>query len=57
MTNDCVSITKALMMEVKLITENYKKNTGIKGKVQCKDSVRKRIHIFSSTTMIPKHFT
>ena len=42
MTNDCVSITKALMMEVKLITENYKKNTGIKGKVQCKDKCQKK---------------
>ena len=54
MTNDCVSVTKTLMMGVKLMTERYKKNTHIKCKGRCKDkiSVSKRIHIFSCTTMI-----
>ena len=56
MTNDCVSVTKILMMGVKLVTE-VQKNTHIKSKGQCKDkiSVSKRIHIFSCTTMIAKH--
>ena len=56
MTNDCVSITKTLMMGVKLMTERYKKNTHIKSKGQCKDkiSVSKRIHIVSCATMIAK---
>ena len=59
MTNDCVSITKTLMMGVKLMTERYKKNTHIKSKGQCKDkiSVSKRIHIVSCATMIAKHLT
>ena len=39
MTNDCVSITKTLMMEVKVMTERYKKNTRIKSKGQCKDKL------------------
>ena len=37
MINDCVSITKTLMMGVKLITQRYKKNTHIKNKDQYKD--------------------
>ena len=36
MANDCVSATKTLMMEVKLMIERYK-NTHIKSKGQCKD--------------------
>ena len=36
MTNDCVSITKTLVMGVKLMTGRYKK-THIKSKDQCKD--------------------
>ena len=32
MINDCVSITKILMMGVKLMTGRYKKNTHIKSK-------------------------
>ena len=58
MTNNCVSVTKTLMMGVKLMTE-LQKNTHKKSKVQFRDniSVSKRIHIFSCTTMIAKHFT
>ena len=41
MTNDCVSVTKTLMMGVKLMTERYKKNTHIKSKGQCKDKCLK----------------
>ena len=36
MTNYCVSITKTLMMGVKLMTERHKKNTRIRSKGQCK---------------------
>ena len=59
MTNDCVSVTKTLMMGVKLMAERYKKNTPIKSKGQCKDkiSVSKRTRIFSCTTMIAKYLT
>ena len=39
MTNDCFSITKTLVKGVKLMTDRYKKNTLIKGKVQCKDEL------------------
>ena len=45
MTNDCVSVTKTLMMEVKLMAEGYKKkkkNTHIKSKGQCKDKCLKK---------------
>ena len=35
-TNDCASITKTLMMEVKLMTDSHK-NTQIKNKGRCKD--------------------
>ena len=37
MTNDCVSITKTLVMGVKLMTDRYKENNHIKSKGQCKD--------------------
>ena len=60
MTNDCVSITKTLMMGVKLMSERHiQKNTRIKSKGQCKDrtSVSKRIHMFSCTAMTAKHLT
>ena len=53
MTNDCVSVTKTLMMGVKL-AERYTKSVS---KVENKVSVSKRIHIFSCTTMIAKHLT
>ena len=57
MINDCVSVTKTLMVGVKLMTERYKKY--IKSKGHCKDKiiVSKRVHIFSCTTMIAKHLT
>ena len=46
MINDCVSITKTLMMGVKLITKRYKKyihtDIHIKGKGQCKDKCGKK---------------
>ena len=46
MTNDCVSITKTLMMGVKLMTE-IQKNTHIKSKGQCKDKcLKKNSYIF-----------
>ena len=35
MTNDCISITKNLVMAVKLITDRYKKYINSEG--QCKD--------------------
>ena len=54
MTNDCVSITKTLMMGVKLMTE-VEKNTHIKSKCQCKDKCHKKNSIFSCTIMIAKH--
>ena len=57
MTNDCVSVTKTLMMGVKLMTERYKKVLTLKVKVSAKISVTKRIHIFLCTTMIVKHLT
>ena len=60
MTSDCVSVIKALMMGLKLMTVRYKKkNTHIKSKGQCKNkiSVSKRIYIFSYTAMIAKHLT
>ena len=41
MTNDCVSVTKTLMMGVKLMTE-VQKNTHIKSKGQCKDKCLKK---------------
>ena len=53
MTNDCVSVTKTLMMGVKL-AERYTKSVS---KVENKVSVSKRIHIFSCTTMVAKHLT
>ena len=37
MTNDCVSITKTLVMGVKLMADRYKENNHIKSKGQCKD--------------------
>ena len=37
MTNDCVSMTKTLVVGVKLMTDRYKENTHIKSKGQCKD--------------------
>ena len=48
MTNDCVSITKTLMMGVKLMTERYKKNTYIKSKrpCQCKEMSQKELLYF-----------
>ena len=47
MTNDCVSVTKTLMMRVKLMTERYKKNTHLKSKGQCKDRcLKKNSYIF-----------
>ena len=49
MTNDCVSVTKTLMMGVKLMTERYKKNAHIKSKGQCKDKIsvsKKNSYIF-----------
>ena len=47
MTNYCVSVTKTLMMGVKLMTEKYKKNTHIKSKGQCKDKcLKKNSYIF-----------
>ena len=48
MTNDCVSVTKTLLMGVKSMKESYKKITHIKSKGQCKDKtgVSKRINIF-----------
>ena len=45
MTNDCVFVTKTLMMGVKLITEKYK-NTHIKSKDQCKDKCLKKLVYF-----------
>ena len=46
MTNDCVSVTKTLMMEVRLMTE-VQKNTRIKSKSQCKDKcLKKNSYIF-----------
>ena len=38
MTNDCVSITKTLMMGVKVMTERYKKILASKVKVSAKIS-------------------
>ena len=38
MTNDCVSITKTLMMGLKLMTEKYTH----KSKGQCKDKCHKK---------------
>ena len=35
MTNDCVSITKILVMGVELMTDRYKQNIHIKSKGQC----------------------
>ena len=47
MTNDCVSVTKTLMMGVKLMTERCKKNTHIKCKGQFKDKcLKKNSYIF-----------
>ena len=59
MTNDCVSVTKTLMIGVKLMADGYKKNTHIKSKGQCKAKiiVSKRINVFSCAIMIPKHVT
>ena len=51
-----VSITKTMMMGVKLMTEKHK-TIHIKVKVSAKISVTRRIHIFSCTTMIAKHLT
>ena len=42
MTNDCVSITKTMVMGLKLMTGRYKKNTHIKSKGQCKDKCHKK---------------
>ena len=58
MTNDCVSVTKTLMIGVKLMTERYKKySKKSKGQFKDKLSASKRIHIFSCTKMIAKHLT
>ena len=48
MTNDCVSVTKTLLMGVKSMKERYKKITHTKSKGQCKDEIgiSKRINIF-----------
>ena len=46
MTNYCVTVTKILMMGVKLMTERYKK-IHIKSKGQCKDKcLKKNSYIF-----------
>ena len=47
MPNECVSITKTLIMGIKLMTERYKKNTHIKSKGREKISITNWIHIFS----------
>ena len=36
MTNDCISITKTLVMEVKLMTDRYKKIITLKARVSTK---------------------
>ena len=51
MINDCVSITKTLMMGVKLMTERYEKNTHIKSRGQCKDKCHKK----NSYTFLHNH--
>ena len=57
-TNDCVSITKALVMKgVKLMTERYKKYMKSKGQLQRQIMTTEAIHIFSCKTKIGKHLT
>ena len=47
MTNNCASVTKTLMIDVKLMTERYKKNTHEKSKDQFKDKcLKKNSYIF-----------
>ena len=59
MTNDCVSITKTLMLGIKVTIKRYKKNARIKSKSQCKESKfhKNYVQLFSCTKMIAKHLT
>ena len=46
MTNDCVSITKTLMMGVKVMTERYKKILAQKLKVSAREMPQKEFIYF-----------
>ena len=59
MTNDSltsISVTKTVMMGVKVMTERYKKYSH-KKQMSVQKGVTETIHEFSCTTMIAKHLT